>query len=332
MFDVLSLFIPFFALVGMGWGAVHIRLLSPQGVRGINTFVLFFGLPAMVFLLAARGALSSHSVGPMLLAYGAGGSALLVVSCWLYARAGIKRSDSGLLSLATAFPNTGFLGLPLLTSLLGTAAAGPIMATLLVDVLWLSSLGLMWASLAPSQVTSQTATPSFGQLMRQSFGGALRNPLLWSMLAGLAVSSMQWTLPAALDKTLNLLGMAASPTALFAMGGVLHVRGQNGDASRSLPRTWVLPAGMLLKLIVHPALVWLAGVALQQAGWGLSTPGLITLVMAAALPSASNVLRLAERRGAQSVWVGRLIFWTTALSMGSMMWWVYTLGATADLP
>jgi malonate transporter and related proteins len=321
MFDALSLFIPFFALVGMGWVAVHIRLLSPEGVRGINTFVLFFGLPAMVFLLAARGALSSHSVGPMLLAYGAGGSALLMVACWLYARAGIERSNSGMLALATVFPNTGFLGLPLLTSLLGTAAAGPIMATLLVDVLWLSSLGLMWASLT----TSKDASTGWAQLLRQSFGGALRNPLLWSMLAGLGVSTMQWTLPTAVDKTLNLLGMAASPTALFAMGGVLHARGQYTDASRTLPRTWVLPAGMLLKLIVHPALVWFAGLALQQAGWDLSTPGLITLVMAAALPSASNVLLLAERRGAQSVWVGRLIFWTTAISMCSMMWWYYGL-------
>lgn len=324
MLDLLSLFIPFFALVGMGWAAVHMGLLNAAGVRAINTFVLFFGLPAMVFLLAARGALSNHSVAPMLLAYGGAGTAILLVAATLYGTATMRRSDSGLLALATVFPNTGFLGLPLLTALLGTAAAGPVMATLLVDVLWLSSLGLMWASLAapaPDSKRSGTQQLPLMSLLRQSFGGALRNPLLWAMVAGLCANSLAWTMPSAIDKTLGLLGLAASPTALFALGGVLHSKAQDAQSQAALPRPWVLPAGIALKLVVHPALVTGIGWCMQRSGWHLSSSTLLTLVMAAALPSASNVLLLAERRQAQSIWVGRLIFWTTALSMGSMMAW-----------
>lgn len=322
MLDLLSLFIPFFALVAMGWGAVHVGLLTPAGVRAINTFVLFFGLPAMVFLLAARGALSSHSVGPMLLVYGLAGTLILLLAICSYSWASMRRNDSGLLALATVFPNTGFLGLPLLTTLLGSAAAGPVMATLLVDVLWLSSLGLMWASLvAPDSQRSGAQKMSLMSLLRQSFGGALRNPLLWAMVAGLCANTLAWTLPSAIDKTLNLLSLAASPTALFALGGVLHSKAQDAQVKAALPRPWVLPVGISLKLIAHPALVAGIGWCMQQSGWHLSSSALLTLVMAAALPSASNVLLLAERRQAQSVWVGRLIFWTTALSMGSMMAW-----------
>lgn len=313
--DLLGVFAPFFALVGMGWMAVHVRLLTPVGVRAINTFVLFFGLPAMVFQLAARGALSGDALGPMLLAYGVGGTAVLLLAMVTYARAGIARQHGGLLALATVFPNTGFLGLPLLTSLLGTAAAGPVMATLLIDVLWLSSLGLMWAS------SSTEGQANVGQSLLQSLQGALRNPLLWSMALGLLFSWANWHMPLAIDKTLTLLGMAASPTALFALGGVLHRRGQAANSSPALPTHWVLPTGIAMKLVVHPACIWCLGYGLQRAGWPLSHAALLTLVMAAALPSASNVLLLAERRMAQPVWVGRLILWTTLLSMFSMMAW-----------
>jgi len=322
MWDVLSVFLPFFALVCLGWLAVQVRLLTPVGIRALNTYVLFFGLPAMVFLLAAGGALSGNTMGPMLLVYGAGGTAILLLACVLYARTGMARKHGGMLALATVFPNTGFLGLPLLTALLGTGAAGPVMATLLVDVLWLSSLGLMWASSSPNAHSNR------GSLLAssiQSAQGALRNPLLWSMALGLLFSWASWQLPAAVDKTLGLLGMAASPTALFALGGVLHRRGQMSSEPAEFPQTWVLPTGAAMKLLLHPACVWCLGLALQQAGWPLSRDALLALVMAAALPSASNVLLLAERRMAQPVWVGRLIFWTTLLSMFSMMVWFSAL-------
>lgn len=323
MLDLLNLFIPFFALVALGWGAVHIGLLTPIGVRAINTFVLFFGLPAMIFLLAAGGAFSSQSVGPMLLAYGLSGTVILIIACWLYGKATLRRQDSGLLALATVFPNTGFLGLPLLTALLGSAVAGPVMATLLVDVLWLSSLGLMWASLGTTSKSSSSSAQKMGlgSLLRQSFGGALRNPLPWSMVAGLCAHTLGWTAPSALEKTLNLLSLTASPTALFALGGVLHSKAKEAHVNAALPRPWVLPAGLALKLVAHPTLVAVIGWLLQQAGWPLSPMAWLTLVMVAALPSASNVLLLAERRQAQSVWVGRLIFWATTLSIVSMMAW-----------
>lgn len=321
MFDSVQIFLPFFCLVGLGWAAVHIQLLTPTGIQALNTFVLFFGLPAMVFLLAAQGALAAHTLGPMLLAYGVGGTVLLLLACAVYAKAGMTRPHAGLLALATVFPNTGFLGLPLLTALLGTTAAGVVMATLLVDVLWLSSLGLVWAS------SSTTGHKYAGSQLAQSLYGALRNPLLWAMAAGLAWHGTSWHLPMALDKTLGLLGMAASPTALFALGGVLHKRGRTLPISPDVSgAAWIHPAGVVMKLVAHPALVWVTGTLLQRYGWPLAPDTLVALTMAAALPSASNVLLLAERRQADAARVGQLIWWTTLLAMPTMLLWASLVG------
>ena len=86
MIDLLLLFVPFFALVLMGWGAARSGLLALDGIGALNTFVLFFGLPAMVFRLSASGALQQPGLFSLLLAYGLAGLDHAVGPCMGHAR------------------------------------------------------------------------------------------------------------------------------------------------------------------------------------------------------------------------------------------------------
>ena len=145
MLTLLALFVPFFALVLLGWVAVRRRIVPPDSLGGLNVFVLFFALPAMLLRLGAGGVLSHGGFGNLLLAYGLGGATVLVgVALWAR-RHGLGQRDTAYAALVTVFPNTGFLGLPLLMELLGPKAAGPLAATFLVDVVLFSSLCLAWA-------------------------------------------------------------------------------------------------------------------------------------------------------------------------------------------
>jgi malonate transporter len=120
--DLLLLFVPFFALVLMGWAAARVGLLPLEGIPALNSFVLYFGLSAMVFRLSASGALMQEGgLLGLLLAYGAGGAVIAGLALAWSLRAGHSRRDGGLLALVTAFPNTGFLGLPLAHRLAGPA-------------------------------------------------------------------------------------------------------------------------------------------------------------------------------------------------------------------
>lgn len=321
MIDLLLLFVPFFALVLMGWGAARTGLLALDGIGTLNTFVLFFGLPAMVFRLSASGALQQPGLFSLLLAYGlAGGLIVLLALAW-GVRVGLSRRDGGLVALVTAFPNTGFLGLPLLISLLGPQAAGPVAATLVIDVLILSSLCLAWAHSKPEQGGHDGAW----RAMFASLKGALRNPLLWSMAAGLAVSLLGLPLPHPLDETLRLLSLSASPAALFTLGAML-ARSQMGTSSCVPLPSRSVALWAMLKLGAHPAGVWLVAQALSAADIPVSTSGLLTLMLAAALPSASNVSMLAEREGANTHLVARIILWTTVAAMLTLGLWASALG------
>ena len=314
MLDLFLLFVPFFALVLMGWAATRGRLVPIDGIGTMNSFVLFFGLSAMVFRLSASGALMQNGLLGLLLAYGLAGTVVTGLALMWGVRSGLIRRDSGLVALASAFPNTGFLGLPLLTGLLGPEAAGPIAATLIVDVLVLSSLCLAWAH--PGQV---------------SIKGALRNPLLWAMGLGMGLWWSGWHLPHAVDETVRLLSLSATPTALFTLGAILarsqmqpsmqaQVSTQQGAAA---PAVWT---PVLLKLVLHPWLVCGAGWVLVQSGAALPPAGLLAMILAAALPSASNVSMLAEREGANTALVARIILWTTASALLTVTLWAHAMG------
>ncbi|MFT3858567.1 MAG: AEC family transporter [Aquabacterium sp.] len=328
MLDLLLLFIPFFALVLTGWAATWRGVVPLAGIPALNSFVLYFGLSAMVFRLSASGALMQDGLLGLLLVYGIGGAAITVLALIWSVRAGLVRRDGGLTALVAAFPNTGFLGLPLLTGLLGPQAAGPVAATLIIDVLLLSSVCLAWAHSHGARDAAREDPLEAWHAAQASLKGALRNPLLWSMATGLAFDAMQWHLPRPVDETVRLLGLAATPTALFTLGAILAraqmQRGQPG-ASHGV----MVPVA--LKLVVHPMLVCALGWGLARAGFALPAAGLLTLTLAAALPSASNVSMLAEREGADTALVARVILWTTAGALFSVALWAHLLGVAAHI-
>ena len=70
----------------------------------------------------------------------------------------------------------------------------------------------------------------------------------------------------------------------------------------------------LVKLVLHPLLVLLAGLAAIQIGVPLERFALTVMVLVAALPSASNVSLLAERFGANNGRIARIILVSTAVA------------------
>jgi malonate transporter and related proteins len=307
--QVLLVTFPFFALVLAGYVAARRSMLPLEAIPGLNGFVLFFALPCMLYRFGATTPLAQ------LLDAAAFGVYLLcalilvgfVVTVSLNRRIGWNDASFG--ALVSAFPNTGFMGVPLLIALLGPAAAGPTIVTILVDMVITTSLciGLSRLDGAGKHGAAGAA--------RNALRGILVNPLPWAILLGAAVGALGLSLPRPLEQTVGLLADAASPVALFTIGAVLarsQMRSAAGAAGRMPLRDYVPVA--LIKLALHPLLVLLIGVAAVQLGVPLSRFALTVLVLVAALPSASNVVMLAEKFGADSGRIARIILVSTAVS------------------
>jgi hypothetical protein len=222
------------------------------------------------------------------------------------AQVGIKDAAFG--ALTAAFPNTGFMGVPLLAALLGPAAAGPVLTTILVDLLVTSSICISLAH------TGERVGSGLAADLLRSVRGALRNPLPWAIALGIAASATGLRLPGPLDTVVKMLADAATPVALFTIGTVLW-RAQSHVHGRAAVRHY-LPLA-LIKLLVHPLLVLAIGGAALWLGAPMSGFALSVLVLAAALPSASSVSLLAERYGADNGRIARAIVASTVLAFAT---------------
>ena len=316
---ILAVTFPFFALVLCGYVAARTRLLPLDAVPGLNMFVLYFALPCMLYRFGSATP-AAQLFNPVIALLWLLAAALIVAATAGWARRqGGSWPDAAMGALMAAFPNSGFMGVPLILALLGAGAVGPVMATLLVDLVVTTSLciGLsQWGAAG-----EHGPAKAVGRALQ----GVLRNPMPWSILLGALAGALGFALWAPLGKTVQLLADAASPVALFTIGAVL-ARSQMRPATtagQAAPRDVGVLA--VTKLLLHPLLVWTMGTLAVRAG-ALDTSALTPLVLVAALPAASNVSLLAERFGADNGRVARVILWSTALAFFSFSTAVALLG------
>ncbi|HEX7888401.1 MAG TPA: AEC family transporter [Ramlibacter sp.] len=307
MLSVLQVTFPFFALVLAGYIAARRRMLPFEAIAGLNTFVLFFALPCMLYRFGASTPIAQLLDPVALLTWLACALLMVVGTVKSSMNERIRWNDASFGALVAAFPNTGFMGVPLLVALLGAQAAGPAILTILIDLLITSSLCIALSRLdgADEHGAADAA--------KKALKGVALNPMPWAILLGGLSSAAQWKPVAPVGNTIGLLADAASPVALFTIGAVL-ARSQFVAAAEEhgpMPARDFVPVA-LAKLVLHPLLVWLAGTGVRAAGVPLDAFTLKVMVLVAALPSASNVSLLAERFGADTGRIARIILLTTA--------------------
>jgi malonate transporter and related proteins len=307
MLDVLRVTFPFFALVLCGYSAARRQMLPFEAIPGLNGFVLFFALPCMLFQFGAKTPIAQLLDASAFFMYL---FCALVMVAFVVAITLNKRfgwNDAAFGALVGAFPNTGFMGVPLLVALLGTAAAGPAIVTIVIDMVITTSLCIALSRL------DGAGQQGVGQAAKNALLGVVKNPLPWAILLGTLFSAFQIELPGPVEKTVGLLGDAASPVALFTIGAVLARSQKIAHHEQHGPLTWkdYVPVA-LIKLFLHPVLVLVVGLAAISMGLPIDAFALKVMVLVAALPSASNVAMLSERFGADNGRIARIILVSTA--------------------
>jgi len=295
--SILAVTIPFFALVLCGYVAARRHVLPEAAIPGLNAFVLFFALPCMLFRFGASMPFAQLIDPALIGVYAVCALLVVVLAIALAMKGGLDLKNAAFGALVAAFPNTGFMGVPLLAALL--------------DLLLTSSLCV---ALAQSRRHDGTPHGDIGVSMRRSLRAALGNPLPWAIGLGALLAASGRELPGPVAQIVRMLGDAATPVALFTIGAVLWRAGQH--AHSRTPVGHYLPVA-LVKLVVHPLLVFGLGLAARRAGLAISDFGLVVLTLAAALPSASSVSLLAERYRADNGRIARIIMASTVLAFAS---------------
>ncbi|WP_424967083.1 AEC family transporter [Dinoroseobacter sp. S375] len=300
--------LPFFAIIALGYGAGRTNFFSPEATAYLTKFVFYFALSAMLFRFAANLSLSEildwQIVGAYLWATGV--IYLLATAVALVRKLGIE--EAAVEAQCAVIGNVGFLGIPMLVLLLGEAAVGPVLLVLTVDL-------IVFGSLIVILITgSRDGRVSFGVL--QSVGlGLVKNPMIVSISLGLLWSGLAIPIPGPMNAFLDIIGSAATPGALFAIGASL--------ATKSAERIQVAGWLSFCKLVIHPAAVALAALVIFPVEDSYAAG---VMIAAAALPTAGNVYILAQHYGVAPARVSATILISTALSILTLSAIIAALG------
>ena len=308
MLSILLITFPFFALVLCGYVATRGALLPQMAIPGLNSFVLYFALPCMLYRFGAGTPIAQLLDGSLVAVYLLCALSMVAFTIAVTRSPRINWNNASFGALVAAFPNTGFMGVPLLVALLGAKAAGPAIVSIVIDLVVTSSLCIALSRL--DSADSHGAEVAVKKALR----GVALNPMPWAILLGAVSSGLGLTLPVPVLQTVGLLADAASPVALFTIGAIL-ARSQI-NSNKPTPLADYLPVAFI-KLVVHPVLVGLVGLGAIALGLPLDRFALTVVVLVAALPSASNVALLAERFGADNGRIARIILLSTVLAFFS---------------
>ncbi|MFO1070323.1 MAG: AEC family transporter [Geminicoccaceae bacterium] len=299
---VVDIIAPVFGLLAFGYAATFTKVFDQAAGKGLAAFVFWFAIPVMLFRNVAGQAMPETIPWGYLLSYYLGTFAVFAAAGLLAGplfRTSVE--ERVLLGFGSAYGNIVLLGTPLALAAFGPPATLPFFLILSVHSVIMMTL----VSLVIEVCRGRDA--GWAKMPGKVIGGILRNPIPMSLMAGLLFHKLGLVLPKAVDQWAAMIGAAAGPCALFSLGASLRAYRITG----ALPRAGFM---ILMKMLVHPALVWVL------ATFVFAVPPLWTgvAVLTASLPVGVNSYLFAERYRVGQAEAAAAILIATVLSVATV--------------
>lgn len=308
MDTLVNVTIPVFGIVLTGYLAGRFKVLGEASASAVNAFVYYFALPALLFLFTAQAELSELNNFGFIAVFLAGTLITIAVGAlggrFLF---GLPVRSLTTHGITAGFANTAYMGIPIFLTAFGKDGALPaILATIAANIL------VIGFAIAVLEYAADRAGPESGQPGESGRPGKLRttvtalvtNPLLVAPIAGLGFSALGFGLPSPIVNYLDLLGSAAGPSALFALGLAL--------SAQALSIKWAEVMWLtVLKLVLQP----LVTLALALYVWPLSGDWFRGALILAALPTGALIYVVAQRYEAYVQETSATIVVSTAVSV-----------------
>lgn len=234
---------PLFVLVFVGYALMRLSGWPKSMSDNLTRFVFSVALPAMLFRLMSDFSSLPPVDSRLLLAFFGGCLIVFLIGRLIAWKAfGLDGVAQSVFALGGVFSNNVMLGLPLAKVALGDVALPSVALVLVFNalILWtLVTVSVEWARHGSFSVHG------FAKTLR----GVLTNPIVAAILSGTLFGLTGIPLPALVDTPLHMLGLAAAPLALIALG--------MGLAEYGVREGWRISAAIsAVKLLVQPLVVW----------------------------------------------------------------------------
>jgi len=314
MSDVALNVLPVFALILIGWLLVRTGYLRPELGDGLGEFVFRVAVPVLLFRTIAEAEFGGDSPVRIWIAYFAGvaltWTAGHLVATRLFGRG---RRIGVLAGVSSAFANTVFIGLPLVSRTVGEQGLVAISVLLSVHLPTMMVAGSLLMERAERKEGTRPPQ-SILMLLRGVAVSLARNPLVVGLVAGALFHLGGVPLGGPAKIVVDQLAAVAGPAALVSIGMALDKYKVGGNAGIST-------AMAALKLVLLPGSVYLA-----CRLTGLSPEWTAAMVLTASVPTGVNAWLLANHFGVGHALASSTIALTTVAGVFTVSFWAWLLG------
>ena len=308
MSALLDVIIPVFLIIGFGYCTVWTKLFSTDTIDGLMKFTQNFAIPVLLFDAIAKVDLINVFNVNLFFSFYLGATIGFLLgffgSYYLFNR---PLEDSVVIGFCCLFSNTVMLGLPITERAYGEDALRHNFAIVSIHAPFCYFLGITVMELVKS--SEKDLKKNIVTILKAMFS----NALVVGIMLGFIVNIFEVNLAQSIQASIDMITAVALPAALFGMGGILHQYRPQGDIG---PIIMVCA----LSLIIHPAVVWLAG-----RNFELTDTQLRSAVITAAMAPGINTYVFANIYGKAKRVASTGVLLSTAFSIGTIWVWLSLL-------
>ncbi|NJM83350.1 MAG: AEC family transporter [Tabrizicola sp.] len=311
MSALIDVILPVFLIIGFGYAAARAGLFSDGAVDGVMRFAQNFAVPCLLFRSIARLDLAAAYDPGLLISFYAG--AFLAFGTGFFAAIRVFRrplSDAVAIGFTCLFSNSVLLGLPVTERAYGAGALAGNYAIISIHSPLLYAFGISLMEWTRSRGQGMALRALLLQVARAIFS----QPLVIGISLGYLVNLTRLPLPAPFWAAIDMMVLAAIPTALFGLGGVLLRYRPEGDRT-------AIALVCAASLVLHPGVTFLLG----RWVFGLGTEALRSAVITAAMAPGVNAYLFANLYGVGKRVAASAVLIATALSIGTVWVWLTIL-------
>ncbi|WP_181702815.1 AEC family transporter [Chthonobacter albigriseus] len=297
MLQVVTLALPFFGVILIGYVSGKIAQIPRSGLAWLDFYLLYVALPALFFDLISKTPIEELARGSFILATTAATFTAFVISYAVGQFFGEKDTRIGTIrALVGSYANVGYMGIGLTLAALGPTASAPVALVFCFDV------ALVFTVVPVIMTLSGKDKRGIGGTLLLVVRRVFLHPFILATLIGAAAAAVQLETPAPIAATLQFLKNSAAPAALFAIGVTVALQ----PVGRGAPE---IPWLLAVKLVVHPLIAWLFVTTIG----GFEPVWVQAAIIMAALPPATTIFVAAQQydtyvnRAATAILIGTAV-------------------------
>ncbi|MFO0992367.1 MAG: AEC family transporter [Hyphomicrobiales bacterium] len=217
-----SVLLPVLFVILLGYGAGKFHRFTTDQAKGINSLVLDFAFPALMFVgISSTSQQEMFAELPFLAALFIGFAGFYILAL-LLGRYVLHHSlgAAALQACSVSFPSVAFMGIPIFEQLFGRPSLLSISAANALGILIVVPATVVLLEMDAQRAKNSAGTLGKGEegVVKAALASSFKKPLVWAPLIAFLLVIVDLRVPHEIETMFKLIGATTSGVALFASG------------------------------------------------------------------------------------------------------------------